>query len=152
MSPVILSLNCEFLKLLGTSRWERWVHSIRLCSTHSIFHNNIKYTFPFKFADVHLLVDSNGVILGIAGELLWISLLHSRRRDPFQCSNIVGALRLLTQLMIYCTVSVSALSQGIAGPTLRSGVNYLYFSSVLISIRLLWKPYLTSFSDLCYCS
>lgn len=79
-------------------------------------------------------------------------LLHSKRRDPFQYCNTVGALRLLTQLMIYYTVSVSALSQGIAGPTLRSGVNYLYFSSVLISIRLLWKPYLTSFSDLYYCS
>lgn len=92
------------------------------------------------------------LILGIAVELLWIRLLRSERRDPFQCSNIAGALRLLTQLVIYGTVSVSALSQGIAGPTLRSGVNYLYFSSVLISIRLLWKPYLTSFSDLCYCS
>lgn len=123
---------------------------MRLCSTHPIFHNNMKYPFQFQFADIYLLIDSNGVILGIAGELLWSRLSHSKRRDPFHCSNIVGALRLLTQLMIYCTVSVSALSQGIAGPTLRSGVNYLYFSSVLISIRLLWKPYLTSFSDLCY--
>lgn len=125
---------------------------MRLCSTHLIFLNNIKYTFQFQFADVYLLLDSNGVILGVAGELMWTRLLHSERRDPFQCSNIAGALRQLTQLMIYCTVSVSALSQGIAGPTLRSGVNYLYFSSVLISIQLLWKPYLTSFLDLCYCS
>lgn len=43
-------------------------------------------------------------------------------------------------------------SRGISGPTIRSRVNYLYFSCIPPSIPLLWKPHLTSFLNLCDCS
>lgn len=92
------------------------------------------------------------LIFAIAVELLWIRPLYTAKEGTLAC-----AVLLLEPwgcwLSSWCIVLlVFQLSQGIAGPTIRSGVNYLYFSSVLISIRLLWKPYLTSFSDLCYCS
>lgn len=88
----------------------------------------------------------------IALELLWTRLLYMAKEGTLAC-----AVALLGPwgcwLSSWCIVQLLfQLSQGIAGPTIRSGVNYLYFSSVLISIRLLWKPYLTSFSDLCHCS
>lgn len=89
---------------------------------------------------------------GIRVELLWTRLLYMAQKGT-----LAYAVALLGPwgcwLSSWCIVLLLfQLSQGIAGPTIRSGVNYLYFSSVLISIRLLWKPYLTSFSDLCHCS
>lgn len=92
------------------------------------------------------------LILGTAVDLLWVRLLYMAKEGTLVC-----AVTLVEPwgcwLSSWCIVLlVFQLSQGIAGPTIRSGVNYLYFSSVLISIRLLWKPYLTSFSDLYYCS
>lgn len=88
MWPVILAFKLLICRAVGTSRWERWVHSTRLCSTHCIFHNSIKYTFQFQFADVYLLIDSNGVILGIAAELLWIRLFVTQGKKGTLSSTV----------------------------------------------------------------
>lgn len=92
------------------------------------------------------------LIFGIAVELLWIRLSYMAKEGTLACAVMLLEPWGCWLSSWYIVLLVFQLSQGIAGPTIRSGVNYLYFSSVPISIRLLWKPYLTSFSDLCYCS
>lgn len=74
-----------------------------------------------------------------------------RRRAPCLCVNAVRVPAVVGLVMMYHTGSISALSGDLC-PTLRSRVNYLYFSCVLLSIPLLWKPHLTSFLNLWDCS
>lgn len=119
------------------------------------FHNSIRLIL-FNLSLQMFIYSCNRLklhyFLGITVELLWTRLLYMAQKGT-----LAYAVALLGPwgcwLSSWCIVLLLfQLSQGIAGPTIRSGVNYLYFSSVLISIRLLWKPYLTSFSDLCHCS
>lgn len=157
MSPMVLAfkLFVTFLNLLRTLGWESWVHSNRLHSAHHVFHKSIRrILFQSQFTDVYLLIQStqSELIFEISVKWLWIRLLHMAKEGTLACAE-TSLEPWGCWLGSWCIVLlVFQLSQGIAGPTIRSGVNYLYFSSVLISIRLLWKPYLTSFLDLCYCS
>lgn len=74
--------------------------------------------------------------------------LHSykwQKKEPFPCA-VMLSRPWGCWLSSWCIVLLAfQLSQGNVGPTIRSGVNYLYFSWVLLSIRLLWKPYFMSF-------
>lgn len=84
--------------------------------------------------------------------LLWIRLLQVAKEGTLAWAVTLSEPRGCWLNSWYIVLLAFQISQGIVGRTIRSGVNYLYFSSVLISILLLWKPYLTSFSDLWYCS